>query len=466
MSSPTSAPGSRQDRRSAIAAVLGGSLEYYDFALFASAAAIVFPHVFYGDSQYAVLASFATFGVAYIARPLGAIVLSHVGDRFGRKKALILTISLMGVGTFLIGCLPSYDTAGAAAPILLIVLRLIQGFSAGGELAGASSLTMEHAPEGRRGFLSSFALVGVGIGMLLANAVMIPISALPDDILFSWGWRVPFLLSIVVLAVGLYIRKDIEEPAVFVDTTTGTAKRQRKAPLLEVFQYNWQGLLCVAAANLFAVVQTVTTVFGVAYGIQEGIDRTTMVMVATVGQAVSIPLRPLFGMVSDRFGRKPVFIVAALGSGFMILPYFAAISAGNVPALFAANVVLTGLFIGAADGAYPAFFSEQFSASMRYTGMAVGLQIGIVVSGFSPTLGSVLRGSDPANWQPVAIMTIVCTLIAVTATLLAKETYRTPLRELGLTPQLKRRLAAENTVTASPASTNAPARIRHEEVGR
>lgn len=438
-----------QGRRAALAAFLGGSLEYYDFALFASMSAIVFPRLFFGAGELALLASFATFGVAYIARPLGAIVLSHIGDRFGRKRALILTLSLMGAATFLIGCLPTLNEAGIFAPAALVVLRLLQGFSAGGELAGASSLTMEHAPEGRRAFLSSFSLVGVGVGMLLANLVMIPVTALPDEILFSWGWRVPFWLSIVVLVIGIYIRRGLDEPEVFKGSAT---KAKRRAPLLEAFQLNWQGVLKVALANLFAVVQTVTTVFGVAYGIQQGIDRTSMILVATVGQAVSIVLRPLFGLLADRIGRRPVFIIGALGSGAMIFPYFAALQAADLPMVFAANVLLTGVFIACADGAYPAFFSEMFSANVRYTGMAVGLQIGILASGFSPTLGSALQGQDPSNWMPVAVMTIVCSLIGAAAALLSKETFRTPLQELGMTPQLKRRLAA-NQAEATEAYT-------------
>ena len=425
-----------QTRRAALAAIMGGALEYYDFALFGAAAALIFPTVFFQNSDVAYLASFLTFGAAYIARPLGAVVLSHIGDRFGRKLALLLTISIMGVATFLIGCLPTYEMVGVLAPIILVALRLAQGFSAGAELAGASTLTLEHAPSGKRGFISSFSLVGVGIGMLLANLVMIPIAALPDEQLFAWGWRIPFLLSIVVLAIGIWIRRGVEEPEVFVEQVEKNAKKS--VPILEAFRFNWQGIVRVALANLFPVVQTVVTVFALAYAVQEGVDRTAMVIVAAVGQVVCIAVRPIAGALSDRLGRKPVFITGVVGSGLLIFPYFAAIAADNLTLVFVINVLLTGVFIGAADGAYPSFYSEMFSARVRYTGMAVGLQIGILMSGFSPTIGTALQGADHANWLPVALMTVTCSAIAVLTALTAKETSKTPLKLLGRTRQVRR----------------------------
>lgn len=426
LSAPPPVKPRQQPKKAAFASVMGGALEYYDFALFASAAAVIFPRIFFPDSEAAILASFATFGAAYIARPLGAIMISHIGDRLGRKRALLLTLFLMGGATFIMGCLPTYDSIGILAPILLVSLRLVQGFSAGGELAGASAMTMEHAPEGRRGFISSFSLVGVGIGMVMANLVMIPVLALPDEILFSWGWRVPFWLSIVVLAIGYWVRRTLSETEAFEQ-----AEKDTKPPIVLAFRENWRGILRVAFANLFAVVQTVTTVFGLAFAIQEGIDRTTMVTIIAVSQAVSIFMRPVCGWLSDRFGRKPIFIIGVVSTGVLIFPFFAAISAGNVALIAFTMILLTGVAISFADGSYPAFFSEMFSAKIRYTGMAVGLQIGIVMSGFSPTIGAALQGDDPTNWMPVAIMTAICSGIALVAALTAKETYRTPLNQLG-----------------------------------
>lgn len=354
-----------QSRRASMASFFGGALEYYDFALFASAAAVIFPTVFFGEGTGATIGSLATFGVAYLARPIGAIVVGHIGDRLGRKTALMLTLVLMGTATFLIGCLPTYEQVGILAPIILVALRLLQGASAGGELAGGSSLSVEHAPEGRRGFFSSWTITGIGAGMLLSNLAMIPVTALPDEALYSWGWRIPFWASIVVFAIGYFIRRRLEEPEVFEEAKED--KQTAGLPLLEAFRLNWQGIIRVAFANLFTVLNTVTNVFGIAYGISVGIDRTTMILVAAVAQVFALVFRPVGGLLTDRFGRKPIFILGVLGSGALIFAYFGAIQSGNVPLVFIANAVMTGVFLSLSDGVYPAFFAEMFSAKVRYT---------------------------------------------------------------------------------------------------
>ena len=425
-----------QSGKASLASFFGGALEYYDFALFASAAAIIFPTVFFGNGAAASMGALATFGVAYLARPLGAIITGHIGDRVGRKQALMLTLILMGSSTFLIGCLPSYQQIGVAAPILLIVLRLFQGFSAGGELAGGSSLSVEHAPEGRRGFFSSWTITGIGAGMLLSNLVMIPVAAMPDDALYSWGWRIPFWASLIVFVIGYFIRRQLEEPEVFEEIKED--KKTAGLPLVEAFKLNWQGIVRVAFANLFTVLNTVTNVFGIAYAISVGVDRTTMVMVAALAQILGLVFRPVGGLLTDRFGRKPIFILGVLGSGAMIFAYFGSIQAGNIPMIFVVNAVMTGIFLALSDGVYPAFFAEMFSAKVRYTGLAVGLQLGLLVAGFAPTIGSMLTRGEAGNWLPIAAFTFGCSVLAAIAALTAKETYKTPLRECGMTPQLRR----------------------------
>lgn len=451
----TAALRSAQPRRAAIAAALGGALEYYDFVLFGLMAALVFPRIFFQDTGIAYIASFLAFGVAYLARPIGAIVLSHIGDRLGRKRSLIITISIMGASTFLIGCLPTYDAAGILAPVLLVVLRLLQGFSAGGELAGASTLTLEHAPNGRRAFTTTFALVGVGAGSVLAGLVMIPVVGLPDEQLLGWAWRIPFLISIVVLALGIYIRRGVTEPEIFIEEKQKQEKAKASIPIVEAFRFNWQGIIRVAGANLYTVVNSIVTVFSLAFAVNAGVDRATMVLVATAGQAVCIFVRPLGGMLGDRIGRKPVFITGVVGSALLLIPYFMAIEAGNIPGIFIVNILLLGVLCGLGDGVYPAFYGEMFSARVRFTGMAVGLQIGIVIAGFAPSIASSLQGDDLSVWVPVAVFVLICAAIAVIAAATARDEFRTPLDQLGLTPQMRRQLAREEAEAQAEAKDDA-----------
>ncbi len=437
----------RQSRKASLAAFFGGMLEYYDFMLFASAAALIFPRVIFGSGQTATLMSLATFGVAYVARPLGAVLIGHIGDKIGRKNALIFTLMMMGASTLLIGCLPTFDQVGMLAPVLLVILRVVQGFSAGGETAGASSLSVEHAPENRRAFFGSWTINGIGAGIVLASLAFIPVTALPDEALFSWGWRIPFLASIFVFFVAFLIRRTLEEPEVFEEIKESA--ETAKVPLIEAFRLNWQGIVRVGLAMLFAVLNTVTAVFGLSFAVGVGVDRTTMLWVAASANVLGLLVRPFAGMLADKIGRKPVFIVGTLGSGLMIFFYFMTIEAGNMPLLFLVNLLMTGLLLSAADAVYPAFFAEMFSAKIRYTGMAVGLQFGLLASGFAPTIGSALLGGVPNNWGPVAWMTLICSVIATASALSAKETFSTPLRELGITPQLRKRNEREAALTAA-----------------
>lgn len=450
--SHTPARSTPQSKKAATAAFFGGMLEYYDFMLFASAAAIIFPHVFFNDEGSAILLSMATFGVAYVARPLGAIAIGWLGDKFGRKRALILTLLLMGASTFVIGLLPTYDQIGVLAPVLLVACRILQGFSAGGETAGASALSVEHAPEGRRGFFGSWTINGIGAGMVLASLVFIPFAALHDDVLYTWAWRIPFLASVVVFAVAYFVRRSLEEPEVFDDLKESGATS--KLPLVDAFREGWDSIFRVGAAMLFAVLNTVTSVFGVAYAVSVGVDRTTMLWVAVTANVVGLAVRPLAAALSDRVGRRPVFIAGSIGSAALVFAYFGAITGGNIPLLFVINILMTGLFLSSADAVYPAFFSEMFSARVRYSGVAIGLQFGLLVSGFAPAIGSGLMGSDPTNWMPVAVMTALASTIAVIAAATARETFRVPLAELG-SRRSRRTIEAE---TQKPVETESTVR--------
>jgi MFS family permease len=438
-----------QTKKAALSAFLGGALEYYDFVLFAAAAAIIFPVVFFPDSEAAVLMSFATFGVAYLARPLGAVVIGHFGDKFGRKNALLATLLIMGLATFVIGVLPGYDQIGPLAPLLLVAMRLLQGFSAGGEVAGASSLTIEHSPDRSRAFWGSWTVEGVGAGMLLATLVFIPVAAMPDEILFTWGWRLPFLASIVVLLIAFFVRRTLEEPEVFehVKQKGETAK----VPLFDAFRTSWKGIGRVALATLYFVPDSIMNVFGIAFAISMGIDRTTVLWSAVVTQIVALAVRPSAGLLADRIGRRPVFVIGALGTAGMTFVFFSAVSAGNIPLMFITNALMVGLFLALCGAIYPAFYAEMFTARVRYTSMAVGLQIGSVVSGFAPSIATVLTGGDPTNWVPVACMVAGALIIAAIAALTARETYRIPLEELGL-PRTRHESGDDVTEDLDPAA--------------
>ncbi|MCM3847133.1 MHS family MFS transporter [Pseudonocardia sp. DR1-2] len=437
----------REARRASVAAFLGCLLEYYDFFIYGSAAALVFNVVFFpaGDPATATVLSLATFGVAYVARPLGAVVFGHFGDRVGRRGVLITTLLLMGLSSVAIGLLPSYETAGVLAPVLLVVCRLIQGLSAGGEAAGASTLTMEYAPEGRRAFYTSFTMSGFAAGMVLATLVFVPVAAMPRDQMLSWGWRIPFLLSVVVVAVTYMIRRRLDESPVFTGTVAGDAAdhgvgahgnddgHPEQMPLLGLVRTRGRDLLRVVGCSLFAVFQTLFAVFGLAYATSDavGMDRASVLWVTVAANGVAIVAIPAWALLSDRIGRKPVWVFGALGSALATGLYLWAISTGDLSSVFVAGILQGGLVYSAVNGLWPAFFTEMFDARVRFTGFAVGTQIGFLIAGFAPSIAFAIMGEGPTAWVPVALFSLGCGVVSAVAALTARETHRTPVLELG-----------------------------------
>jgi MFS family permease len=271
------APPRKTPGKAALASFLGSTLEYYDFFIYGSAAALVFSHLFFpsGNPAVGLVASFATFGVAYVARPIGGLVMGHFGDRLGRKRTLLFTLGMMGLASLGIGFLPTYEQVGVWAPILLTGGRLLQGFSAGAESAGASTLTLEHSPEGRRGFFTSFVMTGYASGMVLATLVFIPISALPQDQLMSWGWRVPFWLSVAVLAIAYWVRTHLDETPVFEEAQQ--FDEVKSLPIRDVFKFQAPDVVRVIGMSIMSVMQTVFTVFGLAYATGTvGLDKASI----------------------------------------------------------------------------------------------------------------------------------------------------------------------------------------------
>ena len=435
MSSPAAPV--RTPKKAALAAFTGSALEYYDFAIYGTAAALVFPKIFFpeGNETAATVAAFATFGVGYVARPIGSFVMGHIGDSLGRKKVLIGTLLLMGVSTFLVGCLPTYSQVGVLAPILLVVLRLLQGLSAAGEQAGANSMSFEHSPDDRRGFFTSFTLSGTQGGQVLAPAVFLPLAAiLPEDQLLSWGWRIPFLLSAIVVVLGYLIRRRLDEtPAFQEETDRGEVPR---APLGVLFSEHWRGVLRVFLAAFIATVNTMFAVFALNFATSDdygiAISSTTMLWLAIVANVVAIGCIPLWARLSDRVGRKPVFIGGVLGSAVLVTAFLGAIAQGQVVLMFVLGVALAGVVYSMPNAVWPATYAEYFPTPVRLSGMAIGTQFGFALAGFTPTIAGALMAGAADNWWKVAAFSVAACLISAAAVLTGpSNTHRIPTNEVG-----------------------------------
>ncbi|MFI6010910.1 MFS transporter [Streptomyces sp. NPDC051243] len=437
-----------QPRKAATAAWIGSALEYYDFFIYGSAAALIFPEVFFDESDpaTATLLSLATFGVAYAARPVGALFLGHFGDRLGRKKIMVFTLILMGVSTFLIGCLPTRDQVGTLAPVLLVLCRVLQGISAAGEQASANSMTLEHAPPHRRGFFTSFTLSGTQGGQLLATLVFIPVAALPEEQLMSWGWRVPFWLSVAVAVVGWVIRRKLDETPAFERQAAGEGVA--KLPLALLMREHWADVLRVIGGALVASVSTIFTVWALSYATSDavGMSKSSMLWVGALANLVALGAIPLWATLSDRIGRRPVYLIGAAGSAVMMFLYLWSISAGSYPLTLLLGIVTFGVVYSAANGVWPSFYGEMFSTRVRLSGMAIGTQIGFAVAGFAVTFAARIAGPDGDDWSAVALFTAALCVPPVVAALSARETARIPTELLG--GRKPREAAQPETVTA------------------
>src|SRR4051812_38548346 len=436
MSATTASGGTTEQRfpaKAARASFVGSMLEYYDFFIYGSAAGLVFPQVFFPDSDpsTATLLSLATFGVAYVARPIGAVIIGHFGDRVGRKRMLVLTLLLMGLSTFLIGALPSYSAIGVAAPILLVFLRILQGLSAAGEQSGANSLTLEHAPDNRRGFFTSFTLEGTQGGLILANVVFLLVALLPEDQLLSWGWRIPFLLSAVVVAVGYWVRRSLPETPEFerVEESNAVAK----LPVAVLLRNHWASVVRVVLCALVSVVSTIVGTWSLAQGTSDaiGLERTTLLWMVILSNVVALVAIPLWAKLSDRIGRRPVFVFGALGSAVLAFPFLWALQQGNVALVYVFGILLSGFAYSAANGIWPSFYGEMFDTRVRYSGMAIGTQIGFALGGFSPAIAAAIVGDGSDGWVPVALLTAGAATVAGLCALTARETAHVPTAQLG-----------------------------------
>jgi MFS family permease len=449
----TSTTPRRTPARAALASFMGSAVEYYDFFVFGSAAALIFPHVFFPDDDASALVmSFATFAFAYLARLIGAVFVGHFGDRIGRQRVLLFTLVLMGGSTFLIGCLPTFDTIGWAAPGLLVLCRLLQGLSAAGEQAGASSLTLEHAPDRRRSFFTSWTLTGTQGGQILAALVFIPVVHLPDDVKYGIGWRIPFWCSAFVVVVAYLIRRGLHETPEFED-----AKAHReisRLPIADLLRHHWADVLRVVLCASIAAVSTVFGNLAIAYGTEVGVNESITLWLVVVANAVALFTQPAFGRLADRIGRKPVFIYGALSSAVFMPFYLLSMSQDSELLIFALAVLTFSFGYAAANAVWPSFYGEMFSTRVRFSGMAVGTQIGFLAAGFAPSIVTGLGGVQEGGWTVTAGFTAIIAVIAAIAAATARETRDVPTAELGLRPLTGRgteRVRGTRSVAASSA---------------
>lgn len=430
----------RRQRQSKIAAAsgwIGSALEYYDFFIYATAASLLFPQLFFPSHNptVAIIASLATFGVGYVARPIGAMVLGHVGDRHGRKTVLIFCMFLMGISTMGVGLLPTYQQVGIWAPVMLVTLRLIQGFAVAGEVSGASSMILEHAPFGRRGYFASFTLQGVQAGQLLAAAVFLPIAHfMPKDQFASWGWRIPFLLSCVVIIMGYVIRRQVEEtPAFSEEQAHGEVPA---SPVVEVLRQSWDDVLRVVCMALTAVIALLATVFGAAYAVQPaygiGFPVGVFLWIPVLGNICSVILIPFVGNLSDKIGRRPPVLAGVLSAGLLSFAYLYAISIHNLWLSLILSVLMWGIAYQGFNGVFPSLFPELFRTRVRVTGMAIGQNVGTTLAAMTPTLFVAVAPPGTTNIPlKIGFLTFGICLVAAFAAFTTRETYRIRLDDLG-----------------------------------
>ncbi|MEV8338269.1 MFS transporter [Leucobacter sp. NPDC077196] len=417
------------ERRKVLAGtVVGTTIEWYDFFIYAQAAGAVFATLYFAPAGETVgqIVAWASLGISFLFRPLGAIVAGHLGDRLGRKRMLVLTLVLMGLATALIGVLPTYAQIGVAAPVLLVLLRVLQGFSAGGEWGGAALMSVEHAPENKRGFFGAYPQIGVPLGMILATATMWVITtSLTEEQFLSWGWRLPFLFSIVLILVGYFIRRAVEESPVFKELQE--RKGESAAPLKTLFSKHAKEV--VLAALIFIANNAagyLLIAFFSAYATRPeaegglGLERPPVLLATTLASFGWLAFTLFGGIISDRIGRVRTFQIGYVLLGIWAVPMWFLIDTGDIFMYFLALFVMT-IGLGLSYGPQAALYAEMFPADVRYSGVSIGYAIGAIFGGaFAPLIADLVFGATGASWT-IGLYILGVTIVSLVAVSLVKE---------------------------------------------
>ena len=410
------------------ASFIGTAIEWYDFFIYGTAATQVFGQLFFSPSfspLAATLSSVATFAVGFVARPFGGIVFGHFGDRLGRKAMLVLTLNMMGIATFLVGVMPTFESIGLLAPILLVLLRVVQGLGVGGEWGGAALMAVEYAPENRRGYYGSWPQMGVPAGLLLATGVFGAVSFLPNEQFLSWGWRIPFLLSIILVGVGLFIRLRLLETPSFSEVQESHTEAQM--PIMDVFRnYPKNVLLAIGVRVASDGGFYVFTVFILDYATRTlGLPRSTILLGVMLGSAIELFTLPVSGVISDRIGRRPVYLAGTVLLLIIAYPYFLMIETGSTILVVLASVIALSIAHASVYGPMSAYFAELFSTRVRYSGVSIGYQLASIIGGGAgPLISIYLVGATGGEFWPVVVWMVLLCLITLVSVLVATETYQ------------------------------------------
>ncbi|MGY3567277.1 MFS transporter [Sinomonas sp. RB5] len=420
----------RKEARTVIlSSYLGSTIEFYDFLLYATAAAVAFPKVFFAgtDPWVGVVAAYATFAAGYVARPLGGAIFGHFGDRMGRKGMLIVSMTVMGLASAAIGLIPGTDLIGPWGAVILVLLRVLQGIAVGGEWGGAALMALEHADPKRRGFAASFVNAGAPTGAVLGTVMMGIVSALPGPQFLAWGWRVPFLLSFALLAVGLFVRLRVAESPIFAeavaaeDRAAGSLGAQRRVPLLDVLRRPKALVFIMLAGAAGFGLQVVLPTFSVTYAVAKGAPQGGVLYAFAAASAISIAFVLFGGRLSDRFGRRPVMVAGLVLFVAYLVPMFGLLGSGNVWLVFLA-FTLALVFHSTLYGPLAAFVSEQFGTTSRYTGAALGYQLATLIgAGFTPGIVASLYKDAGQSIVPVVGFLAAMSLVSAVFILLTRE---------------------------------------------